>query len=217
MRHLFDLQLQQLADEIVHMGAMVENAISNASEALLTNNIPLAESTINADALVDQKERDIETACFRLLLTQHPIAKDLRKVSAALKMITDMERIGDQAADICEIVTYLTDTEMPAHSHIKEMARSTVKMVNKAVESYVKSDLDLAYEVMKSDDEVDLQFTLLKKEIITLLQSAQIPEQDALDLLMIGKYFERIGDHAVNISEWVVFSVTGLYKGEVFQ
>ena len=215
MRRVFDEQLEELAQEMIAMGAMIEDAIDKACDALLRQDEVLAGEVMRADVLVDQKERAIETMCLRLLLTQQPIARDLRKVSSALKMITDMERVGDQAADICEIVTML-GSEGIVHSpkNVRDMARATADMVHRAIDAYVSGDVDLAREVMASDDVVDELFMRIKAELIEILARDSSQGQRALDLLMIAKYFERIGDHAVNISEWVEYSVTGAYKGE---
>ncbi|MEG0864253.1 MAG: phosphate signaling complex protein PhoU [Clostridia bacterium] len=218
MRRLFDEQLEELGQEMISMGAMIESAIDKACDALLRQDETLALAVMQSDVLVDQKERSIETMCLRLLLLQQPIARDLRKVSSALKMITDMERIGDQAADICEIVTMLGEKGIvQSPKNIANMARETVSMVHKSIDAYVASDVDLAREVMAWDDVVDDLFMRIKAELIQVLAQDATQGQQALDLLMIAKYFERIGDHAVNISEWVEFSVTGYYKGEELQ
>ena len=218
MRRVFDEQLEELAQEMISMGAMIENAIDKACDALLRKDVGLARAVMQADSLIDQKERTIEAMCLRLLLMQQPIARDLRKVSSALKMITDMERVGDQAADICEIVTMLGDAGIvQSPKNIRDMARETVNMVHKSIDAYVASDVDLAREVMALDDVVDDLFMRIKAELIEVLARDASQGQQALDLLMIAKYFERIGDHAVNISEWVEFSVTGNYKGEELQ
>jgi len=173
---------------------------------------------MNSDSVVDRKEREIESICLRLLLMQQPVARDLRLVSSALKMLTDMERIGDQAADISEIVTMLGEEPLKKRpDHIREMATNTMWMVRHAIDAYVKRDIDMAREVMASDDIVDELFITVKNELIELLTRDASSSGQALDLLMIAKYFERIGDHAVNIAEWVEFSATGLYKGEVLQ
>ncbi len=215
MRRIFDEQLDELVQEMIDMGAMIEQAIDKACDALLARDVQLAKAVMDADVLIDQKERHIESMCLRLLLMQQPIARDLRKVSSALKMITDMERVGDQAADICEIVTMMDPNSGCQNPDvIRQMAKATMYMVHRAVDAYVASDLDLAREVMASDDEVDELFVRLKKEAGDIFASDAIQSNYAMDLLMIAKYFERIGDHAVNIGEWVEYSVTGLYKGE---
>lgn len=218
MRRLFDEQLEELAQEMIAMGAMIENAIDKACDALLHQDRQLAAAVMQADPLIDRKERTIESMCLRLLLMQQPIARDLRKVSSALKMITDMERVGDQAADICEIVTMMEREELPGDPQlIRDMARETMAMVHKAIDAYVAGDVHLARDVMQADDTVDELFTRIKSELIRRIMLDATKGQQALDLLMIAKYFERIGDHAVNIGEWVEFSVTGTYKGEELQ
>ena len=192
------------------MGAMIESAIDKACDALMRHDVALAKSVMEADHLVDQKERTIESMCLRLLLIQQPIARDLRKVSSALKMITDMERIGDQAADICEIVTMMDGMEGLDNPRLmRDMAHETVDMVHKVIDAYVASDVHLAQAVMAADDVVDDLFMRVKAELIAFLTRDATRGQQALDILMIAKYFERIGDHAVNIGEWVEFSVTG--------
>ncbi|MDO5145341.1 MAG: phosphate signaling complex protein PhoU [bacterium] len=218
MRKVFDEQLEELAQEMISMGAMIENAIDKACDALLKQDVQLARGVMQADSLIDQKERTIESLCLRLLLMQQPIARDLRKVSSALKMISDMERIADQAADICEIVTMMNGLEQIGEPKLlREMAKETVSMVHKAIDAYVASDVNLARAVMASDDVVDELFMRVKGRLIDLVMQDATIGQQALDLLMVAKYFERIGDHAVNISEWVEFSVTGTYKGEELQ
>ena len=200
------------------MGAMIESAIDKACDALMRHDVALAQSVMEADHLIDQKERTIESMCLRLLLIQQPIARDLRKVSSALKMITDMERVGDQAADICEIVTMMDGMEGLDNPRLmRDMARETVDMVHKVIDAYVASDVHLARAVMAADDVVDDLFMRVKAELIELLTRDASRGQQALDILMIAKYFERIGDHAVNLGEWVEFSVTGSYKGEELQ
>lgn len=200
------------------MGAMIESAIDKACDALMRHDVALAKSVMEADHLIDQKERTIESMCLRLLLMQQPIARDLRKVSSALKMITDMERIGDQAADICEIVTMMDGMEGLDNPRLmRDMAHETVDMVHKVIDAYVASDVHLAQAVMAADDVVDDLFMRVKAELIAFLTRDATRGQQALDILMIAKYFERIGDHAVNIGEWVEFSVTGSYKGEELQ
>ena len=218
MRRMFDEQLEELAQEMISMGAMIETAIDRGCDALMRHDVALAKSVMEADHLIDQKERNIESMCLRLLLVQQPIARDLRRVSSALKMITDMERVGDQAADICEIVTMMDGMEgLDEPGLLREMARETVNMVHRAIDAYVASDVHLAREVVAADDVVDDLFMRIKAGLIAYLRREDSRGQQALDLLMIAKYFERIGDHAVNIGEWVEFSVTGSYKGEELQ
>ena len=211
MRRQFDEQLEELAREMISMGAMIESAIDKACDALMRHDVALAKSVMEAD-------HPIESMCLRLLLIQQPIARDLRKVSSALKMITDMERIGDQAADICEIVTMMDGMEGLDNPRLmRDMAHETVDMVHKVIDAYVASDVHLAQAVMAADDVVDDLFMRVKAELIAFLTRDATRGQQALDILMIAKYFERIGDHAVNIGEWVEFSVTGSYKGEELQ
>lgn len=218
MRRVFDRQLEELEQAMILMGSMIEEAIDKACKALLNDDTELANAVMAGDGAVDQKEREIEAMCLRLLLKQQPIANDLRKVSSALKMITDMERIGDQAADISEIVTMRSGMNAVLNpSLMRRMAGETGRMVHAAIDAYVADDVDLAREVMASDDIVDELFGDIKQALIEHLSRDASLGQQALDLLMIAKYYERIGDHAVNISEWVEFSVTGIYKGEELQ
>ena len=216
MRRRFDEQIDLLNQGMIEMGALVEKTIEDACEAMGTGNLPLARAIMAGDAQVDRKEREIESLCLHLLLQQQPVARDLRQISSALKMITDMERIGDQAADISEIVTVM-DLSHPRPGHFRPMARAAIDMVHRAIDAYVHQDVALAQQVMASDDIVDGLFMNVKTELAELLAQSPDRSQEALDLLMIAKYFERIGDHAVNIAEWVVYSVTGLYKGEELQ
>lgn len=212
MRNRFDQQLFELNREIIEMGAMCEEAISTACEALSTGNLNLAESVKANGDVIDQMERDIESRCMKLLLHQQPVARDLRLISAALKIITDMERIGDQAEDIAEIVTFLKDHTIGGLSPIEEMASAAIKMVTSSVDAFVKKDIQLAEQVISMDDIVDNYFSQIKYDIISLITEKQTDGEVALDLLMISKYLERIGDHATNIAEWVIYSVTGIHK-----
>ena len=210
MRRQFDEQLEELAREMISMGAMIESAIDKACDALMRHDVALAKSVMEADHLVDQKERTIESMCLRLLLMQQPIARDLRKVSSALKMITDMERIGDQTSDIAELLPYLQQGDITfSKVHIKEMAEATIKMVTDAIDSFVRQDLPLAHQVMEYDNVVDELFNKVKKELIQLIGEHRESGEFCIDLLMVAKYFERIGDHAVNVAEWVQYSLTG--------
>ena len=212
MRSRFDEQLNILNTEMIEMGALCEESIALASKALTTGDVSLAERVSELSADIDQKERDIESRCMKLLLQQQPVARDLRQISAALKMITDMERIGDQAEDIAEIITYLEGRTAEETVHIRDMAAETISMVTDSVDAYVKNDTELAKAVIVHDDKVDEYFDIVKSSLIKMI--AENPENGeyALDLLMIAKYFERIGDHATNIAEWVIFSVTGEHK-----
>ena len=212
MRNRFDEQLYELNREIIEMGAMCEEAIASAAKALTTGDLFLAHKVRTNGAAIDQMERDIEGRCMKLLLHQQPVARDLRLVSAALKMITDMERIGDQAEDIAEIVTFLNGRTMEGMELIEEMARATIGMVTESVDAFVKKDVELAKKVIEQDDIVDDYFSKVKCGIITLITENHTDGEFALDLLMISKYFERIGDHATNIAEWVIYSVTGTHR-----
>ncbi|MEA4927761.1 MAG: phosphate signaling complex protein PhoU [Candidatus Limiplasma sp.] len=217
MKNRFDEQVEILNAQMIEMGAMIETTIEGACEALQTADLPRARAIIEGDSVVDRKEREIESLCLRMLLTRQPVAHDLRVVSSALKMITDMERIGDHAADISEIVTFLDYSAALQPEHFGAMSRAAIDMVHRAIDAYVRQDVELARAVIVSDDTVDQLFTDVKRELIELLAADATRGGEALDLLMIAKYFERIGDHATNIAEWVEYSVTGLYKGEVLQ
>ena len=212
MRSRFDEQLSQLNREMIEMGALCEEVIALASQALTEGNAALAKKVAPLDGEIDQKERDIEAMCLKLLLQQQPVARDLRQISAALKMITDMERIGDQAEDIAEIVGFLNGRSAENSSLLREMARSAIEMVTGSVDAFVKQDTALAEKVIAQDDVVDSYFEQVKEALIRKI--ADMPEDGAyaLDLLMIAKYFERIGDHAVNLAQWVIFAVTGQHK-----
>ena len=212
MRNRFDEQLFELNRELIEMGAMCEEAIASAAKALSAGDMVLAGKVRTNGAAIDQMERDIETRCMRLLLHQQPVARDLRLISAALKMITDMERIGDQAEDIAEIITFLNGRTMKGIEHIEDMARETIKMVTESVDAFVKKDVALAEQVIAHDDVVDTLFSEVKCTIIKLIAETPVDGEFALDLLMISKYFERIGDHATNIAEWVIYSITGTHK-----
>ena len=213
MRNRFDEQLFELNKEIIEMGAMCEEAISSAAKALTTGDVELARKVKTNSGVIDQMERDIESRCMKLLLHQQPVARDLRLISAALKMITDMERIGDQAEDIAEIVIFLNGHTMEGMELIEEMARATTEMMTASVDAFVKKDVELAKKVIAQDDIVDDYFSKVKCGIITLIEEKAADGEFALDLLMVSKYFERIGDHATNIAEWVIYSVTGTHKG----
>ena len=212
MRSRFDEQLALLKKEMIEMGAMCEEAIALAARALTEGNITLAEKVAPLSQNIDQMERDIESRCLKLLLQQQPVAKDLRVISAALKMITDIERIGDQAEDITEILPYLSGRKLPDNIPVKEMAGGGIRMVTDSVDAYVKQDIDMANSVIERDDIIDGYFASIKQNLIDLLKKDTDSGEFAIDLLMIGKYLERIGDHATNIAEWVIFSVTGTHK-----
>ena len=212
MRNRFDEQLFELNRELIEMGSLCEEVIASAVVALRTGNMELARRVKENGSAIDQLERDIESRCMKLLLHQQPVARDLRQISAALKMITDMERIGDQAEDIAEIALHLNGHTIEDADLIKEMARETIAMVTNSVEAFVQKDVELAYKVIAQDDIVDDYFSKVKCGIISMIAENSANGEFALDLLMISKYFERIGDHATNIAEWVIYSVTGTHK-----
>ena len=212
MRNRFDDQLSELNRELIEMGTMCEEAIASAAKAMSDGDMELADKVRINGSAIDQMERDIESRCIKLLLHQQPVARDLRQISAALKMITDMERIGDQAEDIAEIVTFLNGRTMKCMETIEDMARETIEMVIDSVDAFVKKDLALAENVLEHDDVVDNYFVQIKNDIIRMIATGSADGELALDFLMIAKYFERIGDHATNIAEWVIFSVTGEHK-----
>ena len=212
MRIKFDEQLEILNHELTEMGFLVEKAITSAVDALRKNDKDLAQQAIAFDSEIDQKEKDIEAICLRLLLHQQPVATDLRKVSSALKMITDMERIGDMASDISEIT--MMDSELLAVSnleHISQMEKETIQMVNESIKAFVKKDIQLAQKVIDDDDIVDALFEKVKSDLIEIMRTDVSVCNGAVDLLMVAKYFERIGDHATNIAEWVLFSIEGTH------
>ena len=209
MRAHFDQQLDKLNVELITMGALCEEAISLVADAISKGQVVKTDIITELEIKVDQKERDIESLCMKLLLQQQPVARDLRVISSALKMISDMERIGDQALDIAETLQYITDTEAESKSHITEMASAAGRMVTDAVAAFVSQDIHQARAVMAYDDKVDALFSQVKEELTALISENPKNGEICLDLLMIAKYFERIGDHAVNIAEWVEFSLTG--------
>lgn len=213
MRNRFDAQLAELNRELIKMGALCEEAITVVSDALAKGSGEQAAKVAPLDRQIDEKERGIEAICLRLLLQQQPVARDLRQISAALKMVTDMERIGDQAEDIAEIITFLNGRTHEEHAQICEMAKAAIKMVTDSVDAYVKQDVKLAEAVILSDDLVDNYFLQVKESLIGIIADDPSEGGYALDLLMIAKYFERIGDHATNIAGWVTFSITGQKEG----
>lgn len=212
MRNRFGMQLNQLNNELIVMGAMCEDAISCAVKYLTENDEKMKESVANAEDQINRKMREIESLCMRLLIQQQPVATDLRVVSSALKMISDMERIGDQAFDISEIAFYVSNSGLSSKTHIVEMAQATTRMVTDCVDSFVKKDLTLAREVVVRDDDIDSLFVSVKNELIDAITANRDDAEALVDLLMIAKYFERIGDHAVNIAQWVIYSIIGEYE-----
>ena len=208
MRNLYQEQLWNLNQELIQMGAACEEIIDFAAKALTDYSPELEEKTKQVGAVIDESERTIENICLKLLLRQQPVASDLRQISAAMKMITDMERIGDQAEDIVDLIPKMSGTA--EEEPLQKMAIAAQKMVTEAVDAYVKQDLALAKKVMGDDDIVDAYFNQVKSDIIAMIAANPEDGEYALDLLMIAKYFERIGDHCTNIAEWVEFSVTGI-------
>ena len=212
MRDFFQEQLKELNRELVKMGANCEEIIALASDSLTGWNEELAKNVSVIGARIDEGYRTVENICLKLLLRQQPVARDLRVISAAMKMITDMERIGDQAEDIVDLIPKMEVRPDEKYPKIREMAKAAQAMVTEAVDAYVKQDLELAHAVMKHDDIVDDYFSCVKAGIIGIIAENPAEGEYALDLLMIAKYFERIGDHCTNIAEWVEFSVTGVHK-----
>ena len=214
MRNRFDEQLHALNHELLDMGALIERAIRNATDALENQDVEAALQTMAAEKEVNQAERDIEALCMKLLLQQQPVARDLRFISSALKMVTDMERIGDQATDIAELVMFLSkEPYVKPLNYLPQMAEKSIRMVTGALDAYVRKDIALAQEIMDMDDEIDSLFVTVKDELIALIRNDATAGSQAVDLLMIAKYYERIGDHAQNIAEWVEYALTGRHKG----
>lgn len=212
MRNKFDHQLEKLNLELITMGALCEDAISASVKGLLDDNDELCQKAVSTEEEINRKERDIESICMKLLLEQQPVARDLRVISSALKMISDMERIGDQAYDIAEIAKFIKNSNVKSRVHIKEMAAAAIKMVTDSVDSFVKKDIKLARAVMDYDDKVDNFFNCIKDELVQLISEDRANGEFCIDLLMIAKYLERIGDHAVNIAEWVEYSISGTHR-----
>ena len=213
MRYRFDEQLELLNNELIAMGSLCEEAISITSRALANGDVSLAKKVADLEVKINQKEREVENLCLKLLLQQQPVAKDLRAISSALKMITDMERIGDQAEDIAEIIVTAHISEPEDTFHIRAMADASMKMVTDSIDAFVEKDVELAKKVIEYDDVVDNYFDEIKATLIERFSMPETNGEYTLDLLMIAKYFERIGDHAVNIAEWVAFSITGQREG----
>lgn len=209
----FDHELENLHLDLIRMGGLIEDAIDKSIVALEKRDKELARKIIANDKQIDDLERVIETQCLRLLLKQQPVAKDLRAISTALKMITDMERIGDQASDIADVSLRFGDEPfLRTLEHIPLMAHIASAMVKDSINAFVKSDLELSRRIMDKDDEVDNLFETVKQDIMCVMANTPDKADQAIDFLLIAKYLERIGDHAVNIAEWVVFSVTGEHK-----
>ncbi len=208
MRMRFDEQLRQLNSEMTLMGHLIEKAIQDTIEAFFDQNVEKAKQTMKDDELVDQEQKKIENICFQLLIQQQPVARDLRVITAAMKMVTDMERIGDHAADISELTVMMADSPYVMKvEHIKRMSAEAVYMLLQAIEAYVERDMEKARRVIEHDDVVDELFVEVKSDLIEVMQNDTGYAEYAADLLMVNKYLERIGDHATNIAEWVIFSL----------
>lgn len=219
MRNRFDRQLLELNNELIQMGSLIEQAIEMGISALVKQDVEKAGQAILFDTEIDQQEKSIESLCMKLLLQQQPVAKDLRLISAALKMITDMERIGDHAADISEMTILMSDSSYEKSQTdiglITDMAKETTDMVIKSVDAFVNKDLDLARWVIRRDDVVDDLFARFKQQLIIKINENVKHGEEAADMLMVAKYFERIGDHATNIAEWVIYSITGEHEDNI--
>lgn len=208
MRTKFDEQLNQLNQELMHMGTMIEEQIQKAVVAFMKQDTELARIIMDNDTDVDREEKKIENICFNLLMQQQPVARDLRTISAAMKMVTDMERIGDHAADISEMTILIADnTYVKQLDHIQKMASETVQMLMESIQAYVDKDMETAKAVIKNDDVIDELFLEVKQDLIAMIHANADCGEQATDLLMVAKYFERIGDHATNIAEWVIFAL----------
>lgn len=213
MRNRFDRQLLELNNELIQMGSLIEQAIEMGISALVNQDVEKAKHAIEFDSEIDEQEKMVESLCMKLLLQQQPVAKDLRLISAALKMITDMERIGDHAADISEMTILMSDSAYVRSEInidlVESMAKETTDMVIKSVDAFVNKDLELARHVIAQDDVVDDLFAEYKKQLIDKIGENVKNGEQATDMLLVAKYFERIGDHATNIAEWVIYSLTG--------
>lgn len=210
MRIKFDEQLRQLNTEMIRMGNMIEKAIQSSIEAFFDQDVETAQQIIKDDEFVDQEQKTIENICFQLLIQQQPVARDLRAITAAMKMVTDMERIGDHAADISELTIMMADgSDIVKGGHIRKMTSEVVYMLLQAIDAYVERDMEKAREVIEHDDIVDNLFVEVKADLIEIMQQNKDYAEYAADLLMVNKYLERIGDHATNIAEWVIFSIEG--------
>ena len=215
MRNKFDRELEDLNSDLIKMGTLIEDAISKSIVALREENENLAREVINSDSEVDSLERSIERRCLMILLSEQPVARDLRAISTALKMITDMERICDQAADIAEItLRFIQRKAVKTPIHIVQMAEKSVRMVSRSIDSFITQDLNMAHEIVESDDEVDALFVTVREEIVAIIREDTSSCENEIDFMIIAKYLERIADHAVNIAEWVIFNITGSRKNE---
>ena len=215
MAKYFERQLEELHVQLITLGSYCEKAISFSAKAI--QNVEIARQVFETDRDIDAKEREIENLCLSLLLHQHPVARDLREISSALKMVSDMERIGDQAADIADLSLYIAKNTSAIPDTITQMAEDTVRMVTESVDAFVKNDLELCRNVIDRDDVVDHAFNEIKEKLADMIYGGKLDAKTGLDLLMTAKYFERIGDHAVNIAEWVEYSITGQHRNNEHQ
>ena len=210
MREHYDVELNKLNNLLTEVGTLIETAIQLATKALLEKDSKTAKEVKKYEKLTDEKEKEIQSLCFKLLLHQQPVAKDLRLVSSSLKMITDMERIADQARDIADLTKHLSGTETIASiQHIENMAKETILMVTNGIDAFVNGNEELAQSVCDHDDIVDDLFITVRKEIINAIKENKVTEEYAIDMMMAAKYYEKIADHAVNIAQWVIYSITG--------
>ena len=215
MRNRFDRELASLHDLLIRMGTLSQHSIESAKGALLQKDVELAQKAHDYEREVDETEKEVERRCLKLLLQQQPVASDLRVISTALKIITDLERIADQACDISELAMRMVDQPyIKKLVDIPKMADAAIKMVKESIDAFVAGDIDLAQKVIAYDDVVDDLFDLVKNDLIAMIRQDAANGEQAVDLLMVAKYFERIGDHATNVAEWVVFSITGQHKNE---
>ncbi|MFI3325360.1 MAG: phosphate signaling complex protein PhoU [Clostridia bacterium] len=214
MRGKFEEQLSKLNIELIKMGALCEHCIALASKSIFDFNDSLVSDVIKIEKDIDEKEKNIETLCFYLILTQQPVATDLRFISSALKLISDLERIGDQANDIAELSKFIKGTQLENETYLRKMSTAVINMVTQSIEAYVHRDEDLARQVIEMDDEVDDLFVKMRQEITDCILLNASNSETYIDYLLICKYYERIGDHAVNVAEWVIYSITGKHKGE---
>lgn len=213
----FERQLEELHKHLITLGNLCEKAITLSAESIQMQEQKTAKMVFETDHEIEKKERELESICMHLLLHQQPVAGDLREISAALGMISDMERIGDQAADIADLSLFIDKTKVRIPDTISEMAQVTVDMVTESVEAFVKSDLELCRKVIRDDDRVDTAFNQVKEMLADLIYKQNLDAKAGLDLLMTAKYIERIGDHAVNIAEWVEYSITGIHRNNEHQ
>ncbi|MCL2048623.1 MAG: phosphate signaling complex protein PhoU [Defluviitaleaceae bacterium] len=212
-RTKYDRQLQNLNDTLIEMAGVVESAINDATRALVEKDIALAQKVIDHDDDIDSFEKEIEKHCIDIILRQQPVAGDLRLISAILKMITDLERIGDHATDISEMTTFLAKTEyIKKLVHIPEMAQVACTMLKEGIDAFIRRDVELAKKVIADDDKVDEIFIHIKEELIELIKQDVSNANQAMDFMMIAKYYERIGDHATNVAEWAEYAVTGTHE-----